>query len=60
MARPGSSDLDSEDLPGMGDDEIADPLGQRRPTLRNRENPTYRAYVEHLLSRLRCLTEYEG
>jgi hypothetical protein len=34
MAQPGSSDLDAEDLPGMGDDEIADPLGQRGSTLR--------------------------
>ena len=28
MTQPGSSDLDSEDLAGMGDHEIADPLGQ--------------------------------
>jgi hypothetical protein len=28
MAQAGSRDLDLEDLPGMGDDEIADPLRQ--------------------------------
>jgi hypothetical protein len=36
MAQPGSRDLDLEDLPRMGDDEIADPLGQPGPTPRDR------------------------
>jgi hypothetical protein len=34
MTQPGSSDLDPQDLAGMGDHEIADPLGQRRSTRR--------------------------
>ena len=34
MTQPGSSDLDAEDLSGMGDHEIADPLGQWRSTRR--------------------------
>ncbi len=34
MAQAGSSDLDAEDLSGMGDDEIADPLRQRGATPR--------------------------
>jgi hypothetical protein len=37
MAEPRSSDLDAEDLPGVGDDQIADPLGQRGATLRHGE-----------------------
>jgi hypothetical protein len=32
ITQPGSRDLDAQDLAGVGDHEIADPLGQRRST----------------------------
>ena len=34
IMQPGSRDLDAQDLAGVGDHEIADPLGQRRSTRR--------------------------
>jgi hypothetical protein len=35
MTQSGASDLDTQDLGGMGDHEIADPLGQGRSTRRD-------------------------
>src|SRR2546425_656877 len=36
MTQPGARDLDPEDLAGMGDDEVTDPLRRRGPTPRYR------------------------